>query len=263
MKKALVILVCLPLVVFSGVAKSKKPATLVASADPQALLPSNKDQESGLLLRKVGSPFDICAGMRLRDSYTVGLLLKITNASAKPLVFAPSEIVVILPNGHSYRPFSQTDVLQEAYEVEAGARSESVAEETPTLSAKRASVSEAGYASSCSVRGDSAACSTTADVSTERWRARRVALRYMTRAVLQDVKLKRYVRAVREQYLAAQKLAPGATASGYVDIYVENVRQGPFTVRVPAGGTNWIAPAPGELAVPVSAYNFSFGPEIR
>jgi hypothetical protein len=200
----------------------------------------------------------------LRDDHTVGLLLKITNASAKPLMFAPGEIVVILPNGHSYRPFSQTDVMQEAYAAEAmGSRSESAAEATTALSAKRASISETEYASSCSARGDSAACSTTTEVSTERWRARRVALHDMTRTVLHGQKLKHYVRAVKEQYLVAQKLAPGATASGYVDIYVENVRQGPFTVRVPAGGTNWIAPAPGELAVPVSAYNFSFGPEIR
>jgi hypothetical protein len=255
MKKVLVALACLPLMVISSGAKSKRDTVLVPHAtSDQVLQAPEQDRERGFA-RQVGRAFDISASMVARDDHTLGLLLKITNASSKRLVFAPDEIVVILPNGHSYRPFTQTDVLQEAYAVEADPKGAKPNRE-------RIEVSQTISGAGCSVDGDSASCPTTADLATEQWHARRVALRAMTRSATHDRKLKNYVRGVREQYLGSRELAPGAAVSGYVDVYVEDIRSGPFTVRLPAGDTRWVAPAPGKLAVPVRTYDLSFGPEV-
>jgi hypothetical protein len=256
MKKVFIIAVCISLLVPASVAKSRSDIVLLphATGNHAGVQPSERDRERGFT-RQVGRPFDISAGMVGRDDHTAGLLLKITNTSSKPLVFAPAEIVVILPNGHSYRPFTQTDVMQEAYEAEADPKGRKPYPERPNGP-------EATHSNSCSANGDSADCLTTADLSTEQWHGRRVALRAMTRAVLRDRKLKNYIRAVREEYLESRELNPGEAISGYVDVFVEHIRSGPFTVRVPAGDIKWVAPAPGKLAVPVRTYDLTFGPEV-
>ncbi len=236
--------------------KTKIDAVLVPSSNQPSLPPLSKDRENGYLIRRAGRPFDISAGMVPRDGQTAGVLLKITNSSSKPLVFNPAEIIVVLPNGHSYRPFTQTDTMQEAYDVDADPKARKPF-------ADKVAISDASLTASCSLNSDNVTCPTTAEVSTERWRARRAALREMTRTVLEHTKAKNYVRAIREQYLVGSQVAPGETISGYVDVFVENVRGGPFIVRVPAGDTKWIAPAPGKLAAPIGTYDISFGPEIR
>lgn len=45
----------------------------------------------------------------------------------------------------------------------------------------------------------------------------------------------------------SQQIPIGATVVGSVDLYVEDVHAGPFTIRVPAGG---------------KTYDFVFGPEV-
>jgi hypothetical protein len=60
------------------------------------------------------------------DDRTVSLVLAIQNPAAggppatpKPQqLFVPSTIIVLLPNGHSYRPYNRADVLQQAYAME-------------------------------------------------------------------------------------------------------------------------------------------------
>ncbi len=257
MKKILATLLNVSLLLtFAMAAKTKIDTVLVPSSNQPNLPPLTKDRENGFLIRRAGRPFDVSAGMVPRDGQTVGILLKITNSSSKALVFNTAEIIVVLPNGHSYRPFTQTDAMQEAYDVDADPKARKPYTD-------KVAVSEASLTSSCTLESDNVTCPTTADVSTERWRARRTALREMTRSVLEHNKAKNYVRSIREQYLVGGQLSPGETISGYVDVFVENVRGGPFVVRVPAGDTKWMAPAPGKLAVPVSTYDISFGPEIK
>jgi len=254
LKKALLLGVAL-LVTFAMAAKAKFDTVLVPGNNQPSLPPSSKDRENGYMIRRAGRSFDISAGMVPRDGQTAGVLLKITNTSPKPLVFNPAEIIVVLPNGHSYRPFTQTDTMQEAYDVEADPKARKPYND-------KVAVSEASLTSSCTLDSDNVTCPTTADVSTERWRARRTALHEMTRYVLARNKAKNYVKTIREQYLSGAQLKSGETISGYVDVFVEDVRGGPFIVRVPAGDTKWIAPAPGKLAAPISTYDISFGPEI-
>ena len=259
MKKALAILVCLPLLALSSDAKTQNRIELVAHAQgrQESLSASDrkKDGESEFQVSEAGIAFAISAGMTAGDNATVSLALKVTNATSKARVFSPSEIVVILPNGHSYRPFSQVDVLAQAYEVKANPnRKGEPAEHTapPGISA----------GAGCSIIGDSASCPTTPDLSTEAWSARRLALGSMIRSAVQRSKFKKYIEQVKKTYLVSQEIGPGDTVSGYVDLYLEDIHNGPFTVRVPAGGTTWIAPAPGQLAVEKTTYDFRFGPEV-
>ncbi len=257
MKKALAILVCLPLLALSSDARTKNQMVLVphARANQERLDASDKNRESKFSVREAGNAFDISAGMIAWNGDTVGLALKVTNASGMARVFSPDEIVVILPNGHSYRPFSRVDVLAQAYEVKADPKGRRAPAAHPALS-------QTSYGTGCSVDGDSAACPTTPDLSTEGWFARRVALDSMIRSVLQNRKSKKYIQEVKKTYLVSQQIAPGDTVTGYVDLYLEDIHNGPFTVRVPAGNTTWFAPAPGQLAIPTTTYDFRFGPEL-
>lgn len=257
MKKALAILVCLPLLALSSDARTKNQTVLVphAQAKQESLDASDKDRESEFFVREAGNAFAISAGMIAWSGDTASLALKITNATGKARVFSPDEIVVILPNGHSYRPFSRVDVLAQAYEVKADPKGR-------RAPAAHTALSQTSYGTSCSVDGDSAACPTTPDLSTEGWSARRLALGSMIRSVLQNRKSKKYIQQVKKTYLVSQQIAPGDTVTGYVDLYLEDIHDGPFTVRVPAGNTTWFAPAPGQLAIPKTTYDFRFGPEL-
>ncbi|MGA1998478.1 MAG: hypothetical protein ABSG52_00675 [Terriglobales bacterium] len=259
MKKAFAILVCLPLLALSSDAKTKNRIEIVAHAQgrQESLSSSDrkKDGESEFQVSEAGIAFAISAGMIAEDDSTVRLALKVINATTKAHVFSPSEIVVILPNGHSYRPFSQVDVLAQAYEVKAKPkrRREPAAHTAP---------SEISAGAGCSVIGDSASCQTTPDSSTEAWSARRLALGSMIRSAVQRSKFKKYIEQVKKTYLVSQEIGPGDTVTGYVDLYLEDIHNGPFTVRVPAGGTTWFAPTPGQLAVQKTTYDFRFGPEL-
>jgi len=258
MKKAFAILVCLPLLALSSDARTKNQIEIVAHAQGrQASLSSSdrkKDGESEFQVSEAGIAFAISAGMIAGDDSTVSLALKVTNATTKARVFSPSEIVVILPNGHSYRPFSQVDVLAQAYEVKANPKRRKPAAQTVP--------SQSSDGAGCSVIGDSASCPTTPDLSTEAWSARRLALGSMIRSAMQRSKFKKYIEQVKKNYLVSQEIGPGGAVTGYVDLYLEDIHNGPFTVRVPAGGTTWFAPAPGQLAVQKTTYDFRFGPEL-
>lgn len=259
MKKALAILVCLPLLALSSDARTKNQIEIVAHARGRQVSLSasdrKKDGESEFQISEAGIGFAISAGMIAEDDATVSLALKVTNATNEVRVFSPNEIVVILPNGHSYRPFSQVDVLAQAYEEKANPnrRKEPAAHTAP---------SEISAGAGCSVSGDSASCATTPDSSPEAWSARRLALGSMIRSAVQHIKFNKYIEQVKKTYLTSQEIAPGGTVTGYVDLYLEEIHNGPFTVRVPAGGTTWVAPAPGKLAVPKTTYDFRFGPEL-
>ena len=258
MKKALAILVCLPLLALSSDAQTKNQIEIVAHVQGRQASLSSSDRkkkgESEFQVSEAGIAFAISAGMIAGDDSTVRLALKVINATNKARVFSPSEIVVILPNGHSYRPFSQVDVLAQAYEVKANPKHGKPAAHTAP--------SQSSDGAGCSVIGDSASCPTTPDLSTEAWSARRLALGSMIRSVVQRRQFKKYIEQVKKTYLVSQEIGPGDTVTGYVDLYLEDIHNGPFTVRVPAGGTTWVAPAPGQLAVQKTTYDFRFGPEL-
>lgn len=221
----------------------------------ESLDASDKHRESKFSVREAGNAFDISAGMIAWSGDTASLALKVTNASGIARVFSPDEIVVILPNGHSYRPFGRVDVLAQAYEVKADPKGR-------RRHAAHSAPSQTNYDTACSVSGDTAACPTTPDLSTEAWSARRLALASMIRSVLQNRKSKKYIQQVKTSYLVSQEIPPGETVTGYVDLYLEDIHNGPFTVRVPAGNTTWFAPAAGQLAIPKTTYDFRFGPEL-
>ncbi len=91
MKKALAILVCLPLLALSSDARTKNQTVLVphAQAKQESLDASDKDRESEFFVREAGNAFDISAGMIAWSGDTASLALKITNATGKARVFAP------------------------------------------------------------------------------------------------------------------------------------------------------------------------------
>ena len=226
-----------------------------AQGHQQSLSRSDKHGEGTLHISEAGIAFAISAGMLAGDGDTVSLVLEVINATNQARVFAPGEIVVILPNGHSYRPFSQVDVLAQTYEVKANRKQKKGRAEPPALP-------PASEGASCSADGDNATCATTSDLSTEAWSARHLALVSMITGALHDRKSKKYIQQVKRSYLVSREIPPGETVTGYVDLYLEDIHNGPFTVRVPAGGSAWVAPAPGRLAIQKTTYDFRFGPEL-
>ena len=198
MKKALTILVCLPLLVLCSDAKTRDKTVLLpqVQANQTSVDPPERHGEIPLLIREAGNAFVISAGMIAGDADTVRLALEITNGSGQPRPFGPDEIVVLLPNGHSYRPFSQVDVLAQAYEAKANPkqRNEAAAHTAP---------SEISAGAGCSVIGDNASCRTTPDSSTEAWSAKRLALGSMIRSAVERSKFKSYIEQVKKNYLVS------------------------------------------------------------
>jgi len=104
------------------------------------------------------------------------------------------------------------------------------------------------YNTDCSLNGNIASCRTTADQSAQAGYAVGYALGASIRSALVRHKAEKYIKQIKEGYLVSQQVPLGATVIGQVDLYVEDVHSGPFTVRVPAGGDK--------------TYNFVFGPEV-
>jgi hypothetical protein len=78
------------------------------------------------------------------------------NASAQQL-FVPSTIVVLLPNGHSYRPYNQADILEAAEAIRnRGSANTYSGYKPPPITT---------YNTDCSLNGSTATCRTTADQS--------------------------------------------------------------------------------------------------
>jgi hypothetical protein len=94
--------------------------------------------------------------------------------------------------------------------------------------------------------GDTASCQTTADQSVQAGYAAGFALGATIRSAFARHKAEKYIKQIKEGYLVSQQIPLGATVVGYVDLYVEDVHAGPFTIRVPAGD---------------KTYDFVFGPE--
>ncbi|HEY2118361.1 MAG TPA: hypothetical protein VGH37_04180 [Candidatus Acidoferrum sp.] len=154
-------------------------------------------------------------------------------------LFVPSTIVVILPNGHSYRPFNQADVLQQAYAMENARTASAYSGYNPPPVTT--------YNTNCSLNGDTASCRTTADQSAQVGNAVGYALGATIKSAIARHKAEKYIKQVKEGYLVSQQIPLGATVIGHVDLYVEDVHSGPFTVRIPAGD---------------KTYDFVFGPEV-
>ena len=73
----------------------------------------------------------------------------------------------------------------------------------------------------------------------------RIALRRHGSYAITRTHANEYIKQVKEKYLVSQ-IQPGASLVGYVDLNLEDVHSGPFTLRVPVGD---------------KTYNFVFGPE--
>lgn len=181
------------------------------------------------------------------DDRTVSLVLAIQNTASEPpaapkppqQLFVPSTIIVLLPNGHSYRPYSQADVLQQAYAMESARAANAYSAYNPPPVTT--------YNTNCSLNGDTASCRTTADQSAQAGYAVGYALGATIRNAFARHKAQKYIKQVKEGYLLSQQIQLGATVIGYVDLYVEDVHAGPFIVRVPVGD---------------KTYDFAFGPEV-
>ncbi len=258
MHKTFAILVCLLSLSIASDAKSNDKIVLVPDVQGRqaSLRPTDKHQENTILVREAGNDFAISVGMIAPGTDTVRLLLNVTNASSKLHVFSPNEIVVILPNGHSYRPFSRVDVLALAHQIKSDPKGKKGSAIGTAPKEETASVP------TCSMDREISGCSTTSETSMQAWYARRTALVAAIRNSLHHQKFKKYILDLEQNYLPPQQLAPGDALIGYVDVYVENAKMGPLTVRVPAGNTTWSAPAPGQLAVPKTTYDFRFHPQV-
>jgi hypothetical protein len=153
-------------------------------------------------------------------------------------LFVPSTILVVLPNGHTYRPFNQADVIQQAVAMESGSLSNTYSGYNPPPVTH--------YDTNCSLNADTATCRTTADQSAQAGYAVGFALGAAIRNAFAKQKAEKYIQEVKKQYLVSQQVPLGGTVIGYVNLYVEDIHSGPFTVRVPAGD---------------KTYDFVFGPE--
>jgi len=187
------------------------------------------------------------ASMIVWDSPGTGasLILSIQNPSTvqgglnESVNFVPSQIVVILPNGNSYRPYHYSDVLNQAIAIKENriVQSQSGYNPPPVTN----------YKTSCSINGNTANCQTTSDQSAQAGYNFGFALGAAIRGAISGHKADKYIQQVKEKYLKSQALVPGTMIGGYVDLYIEDIHDGPFTVIIPAGE---------------KTYAFVFGPEL-
>src|SRR5215831_18854156 len=89
------------------------------------------------------------------------------------------------------------------------------------------------YNTNCSLIGSTASCRTTADQSQQVGYAMGFALGAAIRNAITRTHANEYVKQVKEKYLVSRQIQSGASLVGYVDIYLEDVHSGPFTLRIP------------------------------
>ena len=156
---------------------------------------------------------------------TVSLALAIANtADQNPSlsrnlptqVFAPSTMVVILTNGHSYRPFKQLDVLQQAYALAENGRLANTSSEPDSALSTTNDLD-------CSLTGDITTCRTTAEHSDQAGYIVGFALDGDIKNGFERHDAEKYIKQVKEAYLIPQQIPVGAHVVGYVDFYVEDV----------------------------------------
>jgi hypothetical protein len=223
-----------------------------AQATQDSMDVTGKHGDHDVVVREWDGELDVEASLIYweGDERTVSLVLAIeypTNQDQAPLarpkppqqLFAPSTILVLLPNGHSYRPFNQVDVLQAAYAAEKGNLANTYSGYNPPPVTT--------YNTDCSLNGDTASCRTTADQSAQAGYAVGFALGAAIKNAFARHKAEKYIKQVKESYLVSTQIPLGAKVMGYVDLYVEDVHSGPFTVRIPVGD---------------STHDFIFGPEV-
>src|SRR2546430_125328 len=192
-------------------AKTKPDKKIVLQPHPQANQDSmdaaGKHADRDIVIREWDGSLYVEASLIYweGDDRTVSLVLGIENlanegppAPPKPpqQLFVPSTIVVILPNGHSYRPFNKADVLQQAYAMENGnAANTYSAYNPPPVTA---------YNTNCSLSGDAASCQTTADQSVQAGYAVGFALGAAIKNALAKHKAEKYIKQIKERYLVSQ-----------------------------------------------------------
>jgi len=226
-----------------GAAKGKAERKIALRPHPQANQDSfdatGNHSEKDFVARESDGPLDVQASLMYweGENRTASVLLSIQNQSDQKL-FIPSTIVVILPNGHSYRPFNQADVLQGADEMKNRRSAEAYSGYNPPPATT--------YNTNCSLSGSTASCRTTADQSQQVGYAVGFALGAAIRNAIIRTHANEYIKQVKEKYLVSRQIQSGDTLVGYVDIYLEDVHSGPFVLRVAVGD---------------KTYNFVFGPE--
>lgn len=175
----------------------------------------------------------------------ISLALEITNPRTFPgtlvesVLFVPSQIVVILPNGNSYRPYNYVEVLEQANAMKEDKTVDAYSGYNPPP--------VNNYKTVCSLSSNTANCLTTADQSQQAGYAVGFAIQAAIRNAIGNRTIKKYIQQIKTQYITSQQIEPGKTITGYVDLYVEDIREGPFVVRIPAGD---------------KIYDFTFGPEL-
>ena len=190
------------------------------------------------------------------DDHTITLSLNILNTAKEPKLFVPSEITVILPNGHSYRAYSRDDVLQAAQSTKKGAAAGAYSGYSPPPVTT--------YDTNCSINGNTLQCRTTPDTSAQAGYAIGFALGVAIKSALVTHTFDKYIKQIKDEYLVSQQVPPGGTILGYVDLYLEDIHDGPFIITVPTGDENQLTG--GQVSttqqLPVPYYQFDFGPEL-
>jgi hypothetical protein len=251
--KRITVLAVLALLVIPALAKTTKQISLKAHPKPnqQDAAPPNQYGQKDVFVREWDGSLDILAGVRSWDDHTISLVLGISNHSKEPQLFVPSQIVVILPNGHSYRPYSRDDELQAAeWSKKAGvANAYSGYNPRPVTT----------YTTDCSINGNTAYCRTTPDQSAQAGYAVGFALGAAIRSAVVKHTFGKYIKQIKDSYLVSQQIAPEADVMGYVDLFVEDIHNGPFTVRLSIPTTGQVNL---QLGPQPPAYDFIFGPEV-
>lgn len=255
MRQVVAVLFFLLLAAHAFAKNSKKTLLRVhVQENQESLNEKNQPSEESFQVGQFNGSLQVWVAMVVWDDRTVSATLDITNPGKESILLVPSQLVVFLPNGHSYRPFNRADVLEQAYALKNQKRAQTYSGYNPPP--------VTSFTSDCSLNGSTASCRTTADQSTQAGYAVGFALGAAIKTAIADRTFNKYIKQVQDEYLVSQQIAPGARVAGYVDFYVEDTHGGPFTLRVPAGGTFSGTPAPGKMAEQRTTYDFVFGPEL-
>lgn len=183
-------------------AKPKKQVMLQAHAqtNQESIDLTGQHGKQDFLVRESDSSLEIWGGMVTNDEHTVHLTLEITNYGNVTKLFVPSQIVVVLPNGHSYRPYNRADILDQAYAAKNNAKAQAYSGYNPPPVTQ--------YTTDCSLTGNTAFCRTTPDVSAQAGYAVGFALGALIRTAIAEHSFNKYIKQVQEEYFVSQEISP-------------------------------------------------------
>lgn len=239
--KTLATVALLLLTAETALAREPKPSFAVphlGTNQTYRTLNGDVSKEETPLVAENNGESEVWASVMPKADRVIRLVLAIENVSDKTILFTPSAATVRLPNGHSYLPFSQTDAIQALVRDEtARRRDQSAGYNPPAVDTVNTNCNDTGYSINCTSK---------ADTGQQSGYNAGYALGSAISNIIAKHHLNKAVAELQKQYFTSREFEPSKDpVDGYIDLYIEDLNSGPFTIELPVGS---------------KTYTFVFGP---